>query len=121
QRVDCLSFPRSGVILALYYTPDAILANPADDCVARFVGADRSLKRLALRRLSDIELLPVPNGDGSRYPTVAGSTTLRDALSLMLEEGRRELAVVDEGGGVRGLCSVEHVAALLAPEGQQEE
>ena len=30
------------------------------------------------------------------------------------------IAVVDEGG-VRGLCSVEHVAALLAPEGQREE
>jgi osmoprotectant transport system ATP-binding protein len=88
--------------------------------VARFVGADRSLKRLALKRLSDIELLPVPNGDGSLYPTVAASTTLRDALALMLEEGRRELAVVDEGG-VRGLCSVEHVAALLAPEGQRQE
>jgi hypothetical protein len=38
----------------------------------------------------------------------------------MLEEGRRELAVVDEGK-VYGLCSVEHVAALLAPEREQEE
>ena len=111
---------REGGILAQYDTPDAILANPADDFVARFVGADRSLKRLALKRLSDIELLAVPNGDDSLYPTVAASTTLRDALALMLEEGRRELAVVDEGR-VCGLCSVEHVAALLAPEGQQEE
>jgi len=117
---DRIAILREGGILAQYDTPDAILANPADDFVARFVGADRSLKRLALKRLSDIELLPVPNGDGSLYPTVAQSTTLRDALSLMLEEGRRELAVVDEGGGVRGLCSVAHVAALLAPEGQQE-
>ena len=118
---DRIAILREGGILAQYDTPDAILANPADEFVARFVGADRSLKRLALRRLSDIELLAVPNGDVSLYPTVAASTTLRDALALMLEEGRRELAVVDEGGGVRGLCSVEHVAALLAPEGQQEE
>jgi osmoprotectant transport system ATP-binding protein len=117
---DRIAILREGGILAQYDTPDAILANPADEFVARFVGADRSLKRLALRRLSDIELLAVPNGDASLYPTVAASTTLRDALALMLEEGRRELAVVDEGR-VCGLCSVEHVAALLAPERQQEE
>jgi osmoprotectant transport system ATP-binding protein len=116
---DRIAILREGGILAQYDTPDAILANPADEFVARFVGADRSLKRLALRRLSDIELLAVPNGDHSLYPTVAASTTLRDALALMLEEGRRELAVVDEGR-VSGLCSVEHLAALLAPEGQQE-
>src|SRR5438128_10633321 len=77
---DRIAILREGGVLAQYDTPDAILANPADDFVARFVGADRSLKRLALRRLSDIELLPVPNGDGSLYPTVAGPTPLRDAL-----------------------------------------
>src|SRR5438876_11937879 len=102
---DRIAILREGGILAQYDTPDAILANPADEFVARFVGADRSLKRLALRRLSDIELLAVPNGDDSLYPTVAAATTLRDALALMLEEGRRELAVVDEGT-VSGLCSV---------------
>jgi len=117
---DRIAILREGGILAQYDTPDAILANPADEFVARFVGADRSLKRLALKRLADVELLPAPNGNESHYPTVAASTTLRDALALMLEEGRRELAVVDEGG-VCGLCSVEQVAALLAPEGRQQE
>jgi osmoprotectant transport system ATP-binding protein len=117
---DRIAILREGGILAQYDTPDAILANPSDEFVARFVGADRSLKRLALKRLSDIELLAVPNGDDSLYPTVAATTTLRDALALMLEEGRRELAVTDEGR-VCGLCSVEHLAALLAPEGQQEQ
>src|SRR5438093_948591 len=117
---DRIAILREGGILAQYDTPDAILANPADEFVARFVGEDRSLKRLALKRLSDIELLAVPNGHDYLYPTVAASTTLRDALALMLEEGRRELAVVDEGR-VSGLCSVEHLAALLAPEEQQEE
>jgi osmoprotectant transport system ATP-binding protein len=116
---DRIAILREGGILAQYDTPDAILANPADEFVARFVGADRSLKRLALKRLADIELLAAPNGDESRYPTVAASTTLRDALALMLEEGRSELAVVD-GGRLCGLCSVDQVAALLAPERRQE-
>jgi osmoprotectant transport system ATP-binding protein len=116
---DRIAILREGGVLVQYDTPDAILASPADDFVARFVGADRSLKRLALKRLADIELLAAPNGGASRFATVTASTTLRDALALMLEEGRRELAVVDERG-VCGLCSVEQVAALLAPEPSPE-
>jgi osmoprotectant transport system ATP-binding protein len=107
---DRIAILREGGVLAQYDTPDAILANPADDFVARFVGADRSLKRLALKRLADIELA-APNGKD--LPQVASSTTLRDALALMLEDGRREIAVVDDGH-VQGVCTVEQVAALLA-------
>ncbi|HET6499511.1 MAG TPA: ATP-binding cassette domain-containing protein [Amycolatopsis sp.] len=39
-----------------YDTPDAILANPADDTVAGFVGAGASLKQLTLQRVRDVEL-----------------------------------------------------------------
>ncbi|MEV6713424.1 ATP-binding cassette domain-containing protein [Lentzea sp. NPDC051208] len=39
-----------------YDTPDAILANPADDTVAGFVGAGASLKSLTLMRVRDVEL-----------------------------------------------------------------
>ncbi len=55
---DRIAILREGGVLAQYDTPDAILAAPADDFVARFVGADRGLKRLALRRLVEIELDP---------------------------------------------------------------
>jgi osmoprotectant transport system ATP-binding protein len=106
---DRIAILRQGGVLAQYDTPDAILAKPADDFVARFVGADRSLKRLALKRLADIELA-APNGKD--LPQVSSSTTLRDALALMLEAGRREIAVVDDGS-VQGIVSVDQVAALL--------
>ena len=46
---------QAGGHLAQFGTPDEILANPASDFVARFVGADRGLKRLALVRVGDIE------------------------------------------------------------------
>ena len=39
-----------------YDSPDAILANPADDTVAGFVGAGASLKQLTLLRVRDVEL-----------------------------------------------------------------
>src|SRR3989441_11827764 len=86
---DRIAILREGGVLAQYDTPDAILANPADDFVGRFVGADRSLKRLALKRLSEIELA-APNGGEPSAPTIPLSTTLRDALALMLGENKPE-------------------------------
>jgi osmoprotectant transport system ATP-binding protein len=110
---DRIAILREGGVLVQYDTPDAILAAPADDFVARFVGADRSLKRLALKRLSEIELGPL-NGSEPSAPTVSSSTTLRDALALMLGEGSRNLTVVDERGHQVGICSVDQLSELLA-------
>ncbi|HZD02865.1 MAG TPA: ABC transporter ATP-binding protein [Actinomycetes bacterium] len=42
--------------LAQYDTPMAVLEQPADDYVARFVGADRGLKRLSLSRVKEVPL-----------------------------------------------------------------
>ena len=63
---DRIAILREGGVLAQYDTPDAILSHPADEFVERFVGADRGLKRLALRTLADVELAP-----RSRAPTTA--------------------------------------------------
>jgi osmoprotectant transport system ATP-binding protein len=43
-------------LILQYDTPEAILANPADDTVAGFIGAGASLKQLTLMRVRDIEL-----------------------------------------------------------------
>ena len=99
-------------MLAQYDTPDRILAEPADEFVARFVGADRSLKRLALRALGDVELEAL-DGRPLDGPRVGVATTLRDALAIMLGEGSRQLVVVDEGGEVAGLLSLDRVGELL--------
>ena len=65
---DRIAILREGGELAQYDTPDEILAHPADDFVARFVGADRGLKRLALRRLAEVELEPVTARRARRVP-----------------------------------------------------
>jgi osmoprotectant transport system ATP-binding protein len=110
---DRIAILREGGVLAQYDTPDAILAAPADEFVARFVGADRGLKRLALRRLAEIEL-ESPNGVPSDAPRTSLQTTIRDALSLMLTEGAETLVVVDDAGEVAGVLSVGRVSRLLA-------
>jgi osmoprotectant transport system ATP-binding protein len=78
--------------------------------VARFVGEDRGLKRLALRRLDEVELEPVPNGDA--LPECSSSTTLRDALSLMLTEGAPGVVVTGKDGK-QGCLTFEAVRRLL--------
>jgi len=114
---DRIAILREGGVLAQYDTPDAILAAPADDFVARFVGADRGLKRLALRRLHEIEL-DSPNGLPLDGPRTGLQTTIRDALSLMLTEGAERLVVVDDAGEIAGVLSVGRVSRLLSGEGR---
>jgi osmoprotectant transport system ATP-binding protein len=54
---DLVAVLRAGR-LAQFGTPADVLANPASDFVARFVGADRGLKRLSLSRVRDLALQP---------------------------------------------------------------
>ena len=109
---DRIVILREGGILAQYDTPENILANPADEFVASFVGRDRALKRLSLHRLADLDLLDVgtPNGE----PRVPASTTLRDALSIMLTEGAPGVVVVGQDGAAHGYMTFEVVSRLLS-------
>ena len=82
-----------------------------DDFVARFVGADRGIKLLALRRLDE---LPLASPDGAVGPVAPGSTTLRDALSLMITQHARSVVVVDDDGGApKGVVTLDVLAELV--------
>ena len=54
---DRIAIMRDGQLVQMA-TADDLLAAPADEFVASFVGADRGLKRLRVRTLADIELDP---------------------------------------------------------------
>jgi osmoprotectant transport system ATP-binding protein len=95
--------------LVQYGTPDEILANPANEFIADFVGADRGLKRLLLRELRDIELTS-PNGGGDELPTIDERTSLRDALSMMVTQRVSALTVLGTAGERRGTVSMESLA-----------
>jgi osmoprotectant transport system ATP-binding protein len=85
-----------------YDTPAAILADPADETVAGFVGADASLKQLTLTRVGDVEL-----GDCPTAAEEDPAGTLRAALA----DRDQPLALVLDGQG-RPLrwVSAEHLA-----------
>jgi osmoprotectant transport system ATP-binding protein len=108
---DRIAILREGGILAQYDTPDAILDHPADEFVAEFIGEDRALRRLALHTVADVTLDPVRDGaPGSR---VTRETTVRNAVSLMLETGTEQVVVVDDHGAELGILRLHKAGELL--------
>ena len=159
---DLVAVMDSGGTLAQFGTPAGILADPASDFVARFVGADRGLKRLSLTRVRDVPLAPALTaraGDDTadarsrvaadpfghlllvdtddrpigwldpRQLPVSGTfeasmavpmspllepeTTLKDALSMLLDADVQAGIAVDAEGRVLGLLTVDVIAGLL--------
>jgi osmoprotectant transport system ATP-binding protein len=111
QMGDRIAILREGGVLAQYDTPDAILAQPADDFVAKFIGEDRALRRLALKRLSDVKL---GSADGAEdHPRVSIHTTVRNAVSLLLDTKTDRLLVEDDTGQIAGVFRFSDAGALL--------
>ena len=156
---DLVAVFQTGGILAQFGRPLDILAAPASEFVARFVGQDRGLKRLSLLRVSDVPVRPAVTarpGDAAadarrralddplRYllmidsanrpigwvahgdipadgtlteslanpssPQLNKRTTLKDALSMMLDADVQTGIVVDRTGAVQGLLSIDTIA-----------
>jgi len=156
---DLVAVMQVGGHLAQFGPPAEILANPASDFVARFVGADRGLKRLSLTRVGDLSLQPpvtaAPGDDAAearrratadpfRYlllvdagrrpigwidereiptdgrltetmaspmsPLMNRRTTLKDALSMLLDADVQAGIVVDRAGAVLGLVTADMIA-----------
>ncbi len=82
---DRIAVLRDRSHIAQYDTPANILADPADDYVAGFIGQDATLKRLALLRVEDVP--HESSNNGSRLPEVAADASLREALDLMVAHG----------------------------------
>jgi len=166
---DLVAVMQVGGVLAQFGPPEEILSNPASDFVARFVGADRGLKRLSRTRVADLELQPAitakPGDDadvarqriladpfpylllvdeGERplgwvdqhllptsgeldatmvdadFPQLERQTTLKDALSMLLDSDVMAGVVVDERRRFLGLVAYDQIAAALRdrPEGE---
>ena len=156
---DVVAVFRDGGVVEQFAPPAEILAAPASEFVARFVGADRGLKRLSLIRVNDVELGQAPTahaGDdaaaalertrrnelpylllldaeerpigwidesrlpasgqlgerlvGATSPLLDRRTTLKDALSMLLDADVQIGVVTDRRGAYRGIITVEQSA-----------
>ncbi len=155
---DLVAVMEVGGRLAQFAPPAEILASPASEFVARFVGADRGLKRLSLSRVGELDLKaavtarPGEDGREARRKTVADPlgylllvdesnrpigwiaaddvpdgplaeelaesmspllnrrTTLKDALSMLLDADVQVGIVIDRKRAVLGLVTADVIA-----------
>jgi osmoprotectant transport system ATP-binding protein len=157
---DLVAVMQLGGRLEQFDTPDRILAAPASEFVARFVGADRGLKRLSLTRVRDLPLrravtahpgddagearrrtladhfpylllvdereqpigwldqddLPTDgplaaSADVPTSPLFGLETTVKDALSMLIDAAVQAGIVVDREGRVLGIVTTEDIGA----------
>jgi osmoprotectant transport system ATP-binding protein len=113
KMADRIAIFRAGK-LAQFGRPDELLAHPADDFVASFVGRDRTLKRLRLIRVREV-MGPI-HGDGASGPSVSADDDLRRVASLFLEHDVETIRCVDDTGRAIGHVSRATVAARLGSE-----
>ena len=114
---DRIAVMGQGGVLLQYATPAELLAAPASERVALFLGADRAVKRLAVT--------PVPTrGLTSRSkpggPSVSSEATLHDALAALLGDGAGFVAVVDRDGRELGTLDATAIAAAAMNHPEHE-
>jgi osmoprotectant transport system ATP-binding protein len=79
-----------GARIVQYDTPEAILADPAEEYVADFVGAGATLKQLTLTRVSSLDLRPVT--------TASVGDDAADAVARARAAGDDYVVVLDRRG-----------------------
>ena len=104
-----------GGVLEQVAPPDELLASPANEFVADFVGHERSIKRLALATVGSLELGPIPS-DVAADPTstIHPDATLREALDVILTSPSSTAVVVSEDGVALGSVTLASIRERLA-------
>ena len=103
----------AGGRLAQYDSPARLLAKPADDFVADFVGSTRGLRRLAVTPIDPAHLEPLDGvRTGDLGATIDVDSTLEEALAVMLQEDKPMVAV-KEGARFVGVLTPNGVHRAL--------
>ena len=97
---DLVAVFQDGGVVEQFGTPAEILANPASEFVARFVGADRGLKRLSLSRVERPRAGPAGHRASSARTPRAHAGARRPApfgYLLLVDAARRPLGWIPDG------------------------
>ncbi|MBA2575279.1 MAG: betaine/proline/choline family ABC transporter ATP-binding protein [Euzebyaceae bacterium] len=106
---DRIAIFREGGHLEQFDTPTAILAEPANDFVTDFLGAERGLKRLALIPVSDVKADP--------GPLVRPGDPRDRVQQVAATEGTDWVVVVDADGRLCGWAYVDELGEQVEATG----
>ena len=91
---DRVAIFAAGGRLAQYATPAELLARPADDFVADFVGSTRGLRRLTVTRIDPSHLEPLDGvSAGELGAAIDLDSSLEEALAVLLRDDRAMIGV----------------------------
>jgi osmoprotectant transport system ATP-binding protein len=112
KMADRMAILNVGGVLEQLAPPAEILRSPASEFVARFVGTERSLKRLSLIRVGDLSLARGAASPDGR-PAVSADASLREALDALLASPDRTVVVVDGVDGDRRVLTLDDITREL--------
>ena len=98
---DRIAILEVGGVLAQYATAGDLLGRPASGFVESFLGGERSLRRLALVPLRDLDLDAAVGTDEA--PRLDVERSAREALDLLLTSGATTISVTSDGNPVGSL------------------
>src|SRR5438045_594678 len=110
---DRVAIMREGRLVQ-YAPPGELLARPANEFVAQFVGADRGLKRLELLTVGGADIDPSVSREkvDANAPVLRPQMSLRQALGLMLQHDA-QLGVVVDGDRYVGVLTLPKIGKMI--------
>ncbi len=110
---DRVAVMRAGKLVQ-FSPPGELLAHPANDFVAQFVGSDRGLKRLGLLTVggADLDTTVARTSVSPNAPVLSPALTLRDALVRMLAS-EAPAGVVLDGDRYLGVLTLSKIGKMI--------
>ncbi len=114
---------REGSEIAQLDTPEAILAEPADDFVENFLGSGAILKSLTLAKIKDMELhqVPVLKAPVMRDKALETLQESNDSTAILLDANDKPLRWIDQAALNRTSQPIEKSGRPIAVDLQPED
>ena len=114
---DLVAVMQVGGHLAQFGPPEEILAAPANEFVARFVGTDRALKRLSLQRVRDLPWQDAVTAHAGDDAAEARRRILADPFPylLLIDERQRPIGWIPQSRVPAGGTLAESLAEPMSP------